>query len=95
MKKYLTKFMKEEGMPMPWGYAVSYRDFRLQGRVCYPLGIHLVVRWSRDFTLWLMDVGYPGYRQRIEHEAFLAGRKIEQDKLKDEGRPPAGRKKYR
>ncbi len=67
------RFEKEEGQVMPRGYAVSYRDIRMQTTICYPLGIHFLVRWSRDSLFWLMRAGYPGYRQRIEHELYWDG----------------------
>ncbi|KKN23497.1 hypothetical protein LCGC14_0904320 [marine sediment metagenome] len=63
----------KEGMTIPRGYAVSYRDFLTESKVCYPIGIHLLVRWSRDLLYWLMRVGYPGYRQRKEQEMYSLG----------------------
>lgn len=73
MRKVLTSQYIEQGGVIPKGYAVAYRDLRLQTEVAYPLGIHLIIRWSRDLLFWMMRVGYPGYRQRMEHEIFLIG----------------------
>ena len=76
MKRVFTKEYVDEGLPLPRGYAVAYRDFLVNSKVCYPLGIHLIVRWARDLIFWLGRVGYPGYRQR--HEQAL--RKLWEEK---------------
>lgn len=63
----------DEGMVIPRGYAIAYRDIRMNTKVCYPVGLHLLVRWRRDFLFWLFRVGYPGYRQRKEQEMYALG----------------------
>lgn len=62
-----------EGERIPFGYGVAYRDFCLDTKVAYPLLVHFVVRWARDFRFWLMSVGRPGYREQIEHAAWQNG----------------------
>lgn len=66
---------KREGEEIPWGWAVSYRDFDTDRGICYPIPLHLLVRWQRDIRFWLMRVGRPSYRERIEHAAWLKGRR--------------------
>jgi len=61
---------------IPSGYAIAYRDFSLDTKIAYPIPLHFVVRWARDFRFWLMTVGRPSYRERIEGVAFRAGREI-------------------
>ncbi len=68
-----TKEYVEEGNAAPRGYGLSYRDYLMNSTVWYPLGLHLIVRWARDFHFWLVKVGYPGYRQRAMHRVFLLG----------------------
>jgi hypothetical protein len=63
----LNRFVSE-GQIIPWGYAVAYRDFDRDTKVCYPIPLHLLVRWVRDFRFWFMRVGRPGYRERLEGE---------------------------
>ena len=65
---------KYEGECIPWGWAVSYRDFDRDVGVCHPIPLHLLRRWARDLRFWLMSVGRPGYRERVERIAYLAGR---------------------
>ena len=62
-----------EGERIPWGYGISYRDFERDTKVAYPLGIHFLVRWARDFRFWLMTVGRPGYRERYEQAVYHLG----------------------
>ena len=81
LRVFLTRYEKEEGETLPWGYAIAYRDFCIDRQVSYPIGIHFIVRWSRDLLFWISYVGYPGYRQRIEHEAWLKGRAFETKRL--------------
>jgi len=69
----LTKFEIEEGQRIPFGWAVSHRDFLRQTTVCYPIGIHFIVRWSRNIFFWLMQVGYPSWNQGREHKLYVAG----------------------
>ena len=76
-----------EGQLIPMGYAIAYRDFDLDMKVAYPIPLHFLVRWFRDFRFWLMSVGRPGYRENIESAAYRRGveceievhRRLEQD----------------
>ena len=63
-----------EGEAISFGWAVSFRDFDRNVKVCHPIPLHLLRRWLRDARFWLMRVGRPGYRERVEHAAYLAGR---------------------
>ena len=58
---------------MPWWYAPAWRDFPREVYICMPMGLHLLARWARDCWFWLHEVGLPGYRQRVEHAAYMAG----------------------
>jgi hypothetical protein len=66
----LTKMYIKEGGVIPFGYAIAYQDFYRDVKVAYPIPIHFIVRWLRDLRFWLMSVGRPGYRERIEQELF-------------------------
>lgn len=67
------RFDHNEGELIPLGWAVSHRDFMRRVSVCYPIGIHFIVRWSRNILYWLMDKGYPSWRQELEHKIYLSG----------------------
>ena len=69
----ILKLEHEEGARIPFGWAVSHRDFLSQTTICYPIGIHFIVRWSRDIFFWLMSVGRPSWRQTLEHKIYVAG----------------------
>lgn len=58
---------------IPWGWAIAYRDFNLEAKAAYPIFVHFLVRWERDFLYWLMKAGRPGYRERVEQAAFRKG----------------------
>lgn len=62
-----------EAQRIPWGYAISHRDFDTDWKVAYPIPLHFFVRWSRDVRFWLMSVGRPGYRERVERECYYKG----------------------
>ena len=64
-----------EGGYIPNWYGIAYRDFDRDTKVAYPLFLHLLVRWVRDFKFWLMSVARPGYRERVEHAAWARGRR--------------------
>jgi len=68
---------------IPFGWAISHRDFIRNTKIAYPIGIHFIVRWSRNIFFWLMGVGYPSYRQQIEHKVYLAGMKAGVDWAKN------------
>lgn len=63
----------EEGEYIPWGWGVSHWDFDTGGKWAYPIPLHFLVRWQRDFRCWLMTVGRPGYREKIERNAYNLG----------------------
>ena len=65
------RHFKREAELIPFGWAVAYRDFNTERSVCYPIPLHLLVRWARDIRFWLMTVGRPGYREKIEVAATL------------------------
>jgi len=67
------QFIHHEGARIPTGWAVSHRDFMRQVTICYPIGIHFIVRWSRNLFYWLMSAGYPSWRQTLEHKIYLEG----------------------
>ena len=73
----MARYVSEGGSPGRW-YATAYKDFDKEVRVAYPIGIHLLVRWSRDLLYWIKLVGRPGYRERLEHEWFFKGYKTAQ-----------------
>lgn len=62
-----------EGQRIPWGWGIAYRDFERDAKLAYPIPIHFLVRWARDLRFWLMTVGRPGYREKVESEFFRRG----------------------
>lgn len=62
--------MVEEGYELPRLYAPCFREYPFDVLVCAPVGLHLVIRWARDLWFWILRVGYPGYRERIERLAY-------------------------
>lgn len=60
---------------IPRGYAPSYRAIDRDCVVCYPWGLHWLVRWARDLKFWIMRAGYPGYRDRVEFAIEARARK--------------------
>jgi hypothetical protein len=69
----------DEGETIPPFYGVSHRDFARGASVCYPVGLHALVRWGRDLRAWVMWSGLPGYRERQELEWYRRGRAIGYD----------------
>lgn len=63
------------GELIPRGYAPSYRAPDRDCVVCYPWGLHWLVRWARDLKFWIMYVGYPGFRDRTEFAIEARARK--------------------
>lgn len=54
------------GEQMPTGYAPAYRDWMRDVAVCYPIGLHLLVRWTRSAYYWLVLVGWTGQMRPVE-----------------------------
>ena len=73
---------KYEGELFPTFYGPAYRDFDREVTVCYPLGLHLLMRWMRDLWCWLMVVGRPGYRENLETKAYCLGYNTKEQQLK-------------
>jgi len=44
-KKVILKKAIEEGDCIPTGFRIAYLDFHYQVAVCFPIGVHLLVRW--------------------------------------------------
>ena len=63
-----------EGELIPRWWGIAYRDFDRNAKVAYPIPLNFLVRWERDLRCWLMNVGRPGYRERIERRTYLRGR---------------------
>lgn len=70
---YALKFLHEEGEAIPWWYGASYRCYLRKVTVCYPVPFHLIVRWTRDFWIWIRVVGYPGYASKLEAKHYMEG----------------------
>lgn len=68
------KRIVNEGERFPKGYGLAWRDFEKGTGIFLPLGIHLIVRWSRDFYWWIVFVGRPGWLEKREHEIYLKAR---------------------
>jgi len=43
----------EQGCRAPLFYGIAYMDFQSGARICYPLGINLMVIILRDIWFWL------------------------------------------
>ena len=68
VKKVIGRRELVEGSRIPWGYGLSYRPFDRDVAVCYPVPLHLIVRWCRDLWFWIVKVGFPGTRSQWENE---------------------------
>lgn len=76
MKKLITKSMAMdigEAEMIPRWYGIAYRDFDRDTKVAYPIIIHWIVRYGRDLLYWIRWVGYPSFRQEVEHKYFRLG----------------------
>src|SRR5579859_3103382 len=70
MKMNFERFT-EEGERLPTGYAIAFVDFVIGRAVCYPVGIHLVVRWAR--AIWFWTVRHrPSRQERYDRELLGA-----------------------
>jgi len=67
------QYHKKENEVIPWGYGPAWRDFNRQVIICYPLGLHWIMRWGRDLRHWVMGAGFPGYTDRITQVRFQQG----------------------
>ena len=64
-----------EGDMVPASYGLSYRDPPSRSAICYPIPIHLVVRWWTSFW-WRFVIPHSKTRREREWDAaFEAGRK--------------------
>ena len=70
-----------EGSKVPWGYGLSYWHPTKDAAVCYPVLLHLIVRWCRDLWFWIVGVGFPGTRSRWEKEIVRQIEKRYRDSL--------------
>ena len=61
----LVKYAREGDMIPELWYAIAWRDFDTDRAVCYPVGLHFLMRWSRDLWCWVRGVGLPGYGDRL------------------------------
>ena len=77
----IRAFEKREGEMIPHWWAVAYRDFDRDVAICYPIPLHLIIRWLRDIRHWFMHIGRPGYAERREHELFMAGYRAKADSI--------------
>lgn len=68
------KIRAEGGTMIPFGYGIAWRDFADNRQVMYPIPFNIIIRWLRDLHYWLMVVGRPGYREKVERIAYLNGK---------------------
>jgi len=43
----------DEGMRIPKGYGIAWRDFARDQAICYPIGLNQIVRWARKVYFWI------------------------------------------
>jgi len=55
-----------DGMNIPRGYGLAFRDFQARQHVCYPLGIHLIVKTAAALY-WRFIYLYPSFWERAIH----------------------------
>ena len=67
------EYLKAEGARIPLGYGPAWRDYEREFIVCYPLGLHLIMRWARDLRHWFMEVGYPGHYDQVTMARYVKG----------------------
>lgn len=53
---------------LPRGYGFSYRCFNVHGSMAYPIPLNLIVRWARNFHIWLKGCVQPSWAD----ERFMA-----------------------
>lgn len=67
-------FIKATGRPLSYGmiiplfYRVAYRDERTNVSYCYPIGIHLLVKYPRRLWFWSFRWRPSGMEKHIESE---------------------------
>ena len=81
VKKLLARRELEEGNKVPWGYGLSYWRYESLTAVCYPILLHLIVRWCRDLWFWIVKAGFPGTRSQWEQEIVRQTEKRFRDSL--------------
>lgn len=69
----LRRFVPDGAMP-PRSYGVAWHDWARDGRVCYPFGLHLLVRWGVDVYWALLRKRSRGWERELRR-AREEGRK--------------------
>lgn len=54
----------------PFLWSPAWHDWNTRQDVCYPIGLHWLMRWFREVWLWTL---YPGRYERREHEVYSRG----------------------
>lgn len=54
MRKLITDRQVCAGDTIPNWYGISYYDYAKNTAVCYPFGVHLLVRWGHSLYWWLV-----------------------------------------
>jgi len=87
LRQHLTPYTVIDGPTIhPW-YRVAYFDPRRQLYVCYPIGLHLVIRFGHRLWEWFLAYR-PSTLERLLQEtinsAYEDGMKAKRQRLKDE-----------
>lgn len=84
MRKLFLDIQIYQGDAIPHWYGVAYYDFARDTAVCYPFGVHLLVRWARSVYWWLVWKR----PSRVESElmkAYKYGREYANDEAYEAG----------
>lgn len=61
-----------EGEELPWCYGAAFIRWENNTTVCYVLGWHFVVRYSRRFWIWVRRLGFDEEIRRGHDERVIA-----------------------
>ena len=65
IRKYIGLYEK-----IPLGYVPAWEDWHRKRAVCYPIGLHWLMRWMRSFWHWTLG---PTARDRREYQIHQKG----------------------
>ena len=64
------KRIADEGMEIPRGWGVAYRDVCRRQAICFPMPAHLIVGWARAIYYWIV---FPPWTDVRRDRAFEQG----------------------
>ncbi len=56
----LYKRVPDRNMRIPRGYRIGWREFDMRASICFPIGLHFLLRWCN--WIWRWSYAYRGDR---------------------------------